>query len=160
MAIPITIFWRYRLLDQQFPSLRKERRKMKVEEEDEEDEIGKQCDYEANLTRYESTYEDYLLLCIQFGYMVLFAAVSPLASIGVLFTNILTIRLNLWKVGRVLCCYDVDTDANLLQICTLFKRPFARRIKNIGAWQSAFELLSVIAVLSNCGILYLQEDLR
>ncbi|XP_023291245.2 anoctamin-10 [Lucilia cuprina] len=101
-----------------------------------------QCYYEAGLDQYQSTYEDYLQMCIQFGYVVLFAAVAPFAAFGALINNICAMHIDLFK------------------LCNIFKRPFARRTKNIGAWQSAFELLSVMAILSNCGILYLQPNVR
>lgn len=98
--------------------------------------------YEGGLDKYTSTYEDYLQICIQFGYVVLFAAVAPFASLGALINNICSIYIDLFK------------------LCNIFKRPFARRAKNIGAWQSGFEVLSVIAVVSNCGLLYMQDDVR
>ncbi|XP_011199777.1 anoctamin-8 isoform X1 [Bactrocera dorsalis] len=101
-----------------------------------------QCFYEAGLDQYQSTYEDYLQMCIQFGYVVLFAAVAPFAALGALINNIFAMHIDLFK------------------LCNIFKRPFGRRAKNTGAWQSAFELLSVMAILSNCGLLYLQPNVK
>ncbi|XP_037937704.1 anoctamin-8 [Teleopsis dalmanni] len=101
-----------------------------------------QCFYESGLDQYQSTYEDYLQMCIQFGYVVLFAAVAPFAAFGALINNVFAMHIDLFK------------------LCNIFKRPFARRTKNIGAWQLAFELLSVMAILSNCGLLYLQLNVR
>lgn len=101
-----------------------------------------QCFYEGGLDQYQSTYEDYMQMCIQFGYVVLFAAVAPFAAFGALVNNLFAMHIDLFK------------------LCNIYKRPFARRTKNIGAWQSAFELLSVMAILSNCGLLYLQPNVR
>jgi len=88
------------------------------------------------------TYEDYLQVCIQFGFVVLFAAVAPFAAIGALLNNVFAVHIDMWK------------------LCNIFKRPFARRAKNIGAWQLAFELLSVMSLLSNCGLLFLQPNVK
>ncbi|XP_058452350.1 anoctamin-10 isoform X2 [Malaya genurostris] len=89
-----------------------------------------------------NTYDDYLELYIQFGYMVLFSSVAPLTSFWAILNNVIEIRLDAYK------------------LCTLFKRPFARRTKNIGAWQLAFETLAVISVMTNCGILYMSPQMR
>ncbi|ALC48268.1 Axs, partial [Drosophila busckii] len=98
--------------------------------------------YESGLDAYHSTYEDYLQVCIQFGYVVLFAAVAPFAAIGALINNVIAMHIDMFK------------------LCDIFKRPFARRAKNIGAWQLAFELLSVMSLLSNCGLLFLQPNVK
>lgn len=53
---------------------------------------------ESQMDAYLSTYEDYLELYIQFGYVVLFAAVSPLTALLALLNNILEIRIDAFKV--------------------------------------------------------------
>lgn len=89
-----------------------------------------------------NTYDDYLELYIQFGYVVLFSSVAPMTAFWAILNNVIEIRLDAYK------------------LCSFFKRPFARRTKNIGAWQLAFETLAVIAVMTNCGILYLSPQMR
>ncbi|XP_049531072.1 anoctamin-10 isoform X1 [Anopheles darlingi] len=89
-----------------------------------------------------NTYDDYLELYIQFGYVVLFSSVAPLTAFWAILNNVIEIRLDAYK------------------LCSFFKRPFARRTKNIGAWQLAFETLAVISILTNCGILYLSPQMR
>ncbi|XP_055642087.1 anoctamin-10 isoform X2 [Toxorhynchites rutilus septentrionalis] len=89
-----------------------------------------------------NTYDDYLELYIQFGYVVLFSSVAPMTAFWAILNNVIEIRLDAYK------------------LCSFFRRPFARRTKNIGAWQLAFETLAVIAVMTNCGILYLSPQMR
>lgn len=98
--------------------------------------------YESTLLEYNSTYEDYLEMYIQFGYVVLFASVAPLAAITALVNNIIEIRLDAFK------------------LCKMYKRPLAKRAKNTGAWLLAFETLLVMSIITNCGLLYLQPEVR
>lgn len=74
----------------------------------------KQSRIESALEDYNSTYEDYLEMYIQFGYIVLFASISPFAAIAALINNIFEMRIDAYK----LCC--------------VFRRPFAKRAKNTG----------------------------
>lgn len=97
--------------------------------------------YESTLLEY-NTYEDYLEMYIQFGYVVLFASVAPLAAFAALLNNIIEIRLDAFK------------------LCKIFKRPLAKRAKNTGAWLLAFETLLVMSIITNCGLLYLQPEVR
>ncbi|XP_053675456.1 anoctamin-10 [Anopheles nili] len=108
---------------------------------DEDDPRVVQNRKEAILDEY-NTYDDYLELYIQFGYVVLFSSVAPLTAFWAILNNVIEIRLDAYK------------------LCSFFKRPFARRTKNIGAWQLAFETLAVISILTNCGILYLSPHMR
>lgn len=45
------------------------------------------------------TYDDYLELYIQFGYVVLFSSVSPFAAFWALLNNFFEIRLDAYKVN-------------------------------------------------------------
>lgn len=45
------------------------------------------------------TYDDYLELYIQFGYVVLFSSVAPFAAFWGLFNNFFEIRLDAYKVN-------------------------------------------------------------
>lgn len=102
----------------------------------------KQHQHESTLLVYDSTYEDYLEMYIQFGYVVLFASISPFAAVVALINNIVEIRIDAYK----LCC--------------VYKRPFAKRAKNTGAWQMAFETLLIMSIITNCGLLYLQPEIQ
>lgn len=79
---------------------------------------------------------------IQFGYIVLFASISPFAAVASLINNIIEMRIDAYK----LCC--------------VFRRPFAKRAKNTGAWLLAFEAMIVMSIITNCGLLYLQPEIR
>ncbi|KAG5674939.1 hypothetical protein PVAND_004883 [Polypedilum vanderplanki] len=89
-----------------------------------------------------NTYDDYLELYIQFGYVSLFSSITPAAAFWALFNNFFEIRLDAYK------------------LCKTFRRPFARRQKNIGAWHLAFEALACISIMSNCAILYLSPQVK
>lgn len=95
---------------------------------------------ERGLLEYNSTYDDYLEMYIQFGYVVLFASISPFAAVVAFINNIIEIRIDAYK----LCC--------------VYKRPFSKRAKNTGAWLLAFEAMILISILTNCGLLYLQLE--
>lgn len=61
-----------------------------------------QCMYESNLDPYQSTYEDYMQICIQFGYVVMFAAVAPFAAFGALINNVFAMHVDLIKVNYLI----------------------------------------------------------
>lgn len=66
---------------------------------------------------YTGTYDDYLEMFVQFGYVVLFSSAYPLAAFWAVINNILEIRADAFK------------------LCTVFRRPMSKRVKDIGAWQ-------------------------
>lgn len=70
----------------------------------------------------EDTFEDYLEMFIQFGYVVLFSSAFPLAALCALLNNIIEIRSDAFK------------------LCTNLRRPFGERVENIGTWQVTFSL--------------------
>ncbi|XP_053570240.1 anoctamin-10 [Bombina bombina] len=90
---------------------------------------------EIEMDTYVNTFDDYLELFLQFGYVSLFSCVYPLAAIFAVLNNVT----------------EMYTDA--LKICRVFKRPFAEPAANIGVWQLAFEVMGVIAVITNCTLL-------
>ncbi len=72
---------------------------------------------EGAMDVYEGTYDDYLEVFIQFGYVFLFSAVYPQAALWALINNLMETRVDAFK------------------LCRLFQRPLARRVKDTGAWQ-------------------------
>ncbi|NXS66097.1 ANO10 protein, partial [Pandion haliaetus] len=81
---------------------------------------------------FQGTFDDYLELFLQFGYVSLFSCVYPLAAVFAVLNNIT----------------EIYSDA--LKMCRVYKRPFAEPTANIGVWQLAFETMSVISVVTNC----------
>ncbi|CAG7816666.1 unnamed protein product [Allacma fusca] len=97
---------------------------------------------EGEMDPYEGTFDDYLEMFIQFGYVFLFSAVYPLAAFWAIVNNVLEIRADAFK------------------LCKVFQRPTPKRVKDIGAWQVAFEVMGGIAVMTNCALLSLSPNLR
>lgn len=91
-----------------------------------------QAEVESLLPRYSSPLEDYLEMFIQFGFVVLFAPVFPLAPACCLLNNVIEIRVDAFK------------------LCTTMQRPFGRRVENIGAWETCVEFMGTVAVIVNC----------
>ncbi|XP_022647193.1 anoctamin-8-like isoform X2 [Varroa destructor] len=100
-----------------------------------------QAEMEAAMYRYEGTFEDYLGMFIQFGYVVLFSSAFPLAALCALVNNLVKIRSDAFK------------------LCAIFQRPFGEPAENIGSWQDAMEVMGMIAVLVNCALVGLNGPL-
>nr|KAF6334794.1 anoctamin 10 [Pipistrellus kuhlii] len=90
---------------------------------------------EKEMGTYLGTFDDYLELLLQFGYVSLFSCVYPLAAAFAVLNNFT----------------EVNSDA--LKMCRVFKRPFAEPSASIGVWQLAFETMSVISVVTNCALI-------
>ena len=73
--------------------------------------------------QYEDTFEDYLEMLIQFGYVTLFSSAFPLAALCAFLNNIIEIRSDAFK------------------LCMTLQRPFGQRVESIGIWQVNFILL-------------------
>ncbi|CAN8005287.1 unnamed protein product, partial [Ixodes hexagonus] len=94
-----------------------------------------QAEVECAMYRYEGTFEDYLEMFIQFGYVVLFSSAFPLAALCALLNNLVEVRSDAFK------------------LCMIFQRPFGQSAENIGAWQAAMEVMGVLAVMVNCALI-------
>ncbi|XP_065183783.1 anoctamin-8-like [Sycon ciliatum] len=89
---------------------------------------------DAPLEEYDS-FDDYLEMVIQFGYITLFASAFPLCSII--------------SVGFVL----VETMTDSLKLLYLYRRPRSRRAGGIGVWYSVMYFMVIASILTNCFIL-------
>ncbi|XP_043212911.1 anoctamin-8-like isoform X1 [Amphibalanus amphitrite] len=94
-----------------------------------------QAEIESAMPQYDGTFEDYLEMFIQFGYVILFSSAFPLAAVCALLNNIIEIRSDAFK------------------LCAIFQRPFGQRARNIGTWQDAMEVMGVVGVMVNCALI-------
>ncbi|XP_042202982.1 anoctamin-8-like isoform X2 [Homarus americanus] len=104
--------------------------------------IVSQAEVECNMSRYEGTFEDYLEMFIQFGYVTLFSSAFPLAAMCAFLNNLIEIRSDAFK----LCC--------------VFQRPFSDRAQSIGVWQDAMELMGVLSIMVNCMLIGLSGQVH
>ncbi|CBJ25617.1 conserved unknown protein [Ectocarpus siliculosus] len=88
---------------------------------------------------YDS-FDDYLEMVIQYGYMTLFASAFPFASTLSLLTTFVEIKSDTFK------------------LLFLYKRPVPRRMAGIGNWQKVMDATTVIAVTTNCMLFALSSE--
>ena len=94
-----------------------------------------QVEVEGSTPQYEGTFDDYLEMFIQFGYVTLFSSAYPLAGLCALLNNLIEVRSDAFK------------------LCFIHQRPFSQRVQNIGSWQNAMEVMGVIGVVVNCALI-------
>ena len=92
------------------------------------------CWEEAICSSYD-TFSDYTSMVIQLGFVLLFAAVFPLAPLIAFLNNIILIRLNAVK------------------LCYIKQRPIAQKASGIGVWEDVLQIMSVVGILTNCGLI-------
>ncbi|XP_061631223.1 anoctamin-10 [Phyllopteryx taeniolatus] len=108
------------------------------EDDPEEDKFRNQI----TLPVFPGLFAEYIELLVQFGYLSLFSCVYPLTAVLLLLNNVTEIRSDAYK------------------ICKLFRKSFSAPVANMGVWQIAFEILSFVAVMSNCWLLTLSPQLQ
>lgn len=86
---------------------------------------------EAGLKPYD-TFEDYTEMLVQFGYVSCFSLAFPLAPVLALVNNVLELRTDAFK------------------LCHTRQRPLAHKASGIGVWLHVLQVMSVLAVLTNC----------
>ena len=85
---------------------------------------------QGELDEYE-TFDDYMEMVMQFGYVTLFASAFPLAGFLSLVGNLIEIRSDLFKLAFVA------------------RRPIPVRTTNIGPWASVLKCFAYMAVVTN-----------
>jgi len=91
---------------------------------------------------YESTYDDFMALWLQFGHVFLFSGIFPLAATLALLNNL----------------FDLRMDA--VKMCKIARKPTPRAIRDIGAWYMAFSITAAISVMTNCALLAMDADVQ
>ncbi|XP_059829207.1 anoctamin-10 isoform X2 [Hypanus sabinus] len=90
----------------------------------------------------QGTFDDYLELFQQFGFVSLFSCVYPLAAILAVLNNIT----------------EVYSDG--LKMCNVFQRPFFEPAADIGVWLLAFETMGIISVMTNCALIGMSPQVK
>jgi len=91
---------------------------------------------------YESTYDDFMEIWLQFGHVFLFSSVYPLAGFFALLNNFMELRMDAYK------------------LCKLMRKPTPRGVRDIGAWYMAFNLTALISVITNLALLSMDKDVQ
>eukprot|EP00095_Tigriopus_kingsejongensis_P011114 snap_masked-scaffold268_size230776-processed-gene-1.19 protein:Tk11114 transcript:snap_masked-scaffold268_size230776-processed-gene-1.19-mRNA-1 annotation:"Anoctamin-10" len=100
------------------------------------------ANFSLNRDPYESTYDDFMEIWLQFGHVFLFSSVYPLAGFFALLNNLLELKVDAYK----LCCFA--------------RKPTPRAVRDIGAWYMAFSVTSVVSVMTNCALLAMDPDVQ
>jgi len=94
-------------------------------------EINNTLEREKFLAPYESNFDDFKEMSIQFGYATLFAVSYPLAATFAYINNLIELRLDAY------------------QLCNMHRRAHWRQQEDIGSWSAVFQMISVINVMTN-----------
>nr|CAB3221886.1 anoctamin-10-like [Phallusia mammillata] len=129
-------YWQYKIRSRNINTTNNVHARANVDHERTELSIAEQTQRELKREVYSGTFDDYLELWLQFGYVVLFSCVYPPAALFALLNNIVEERSDAFKMSNV------------------FRRPFGYRTSGIGAWQTAFQALSYLAVISNLALIF------
>lgn len=90
-----------------------------------------------------NNYHDYSSIIVQFCFVLFFASVFPLAPLIALINNTFLLRLSAYKV------------------CYTRQRPIALKSAGLGVWEDVLQVMSVLGILTNCGIMgYTSSVLR
>lgn len=81
------------------------------------------------------TMKDYASMVMQYGFTVLFVGAFPLAPTLALVSGYIRIRIDGWK------------------LCQAHRRPIPKIAEDIGTWQAMIEILGLIGVIYNFGLI-------
>lgn len=104
------------------------------------EELRRAVDFQNNLGDFndgyiDATFQDYMELCVQFGFVNLFALSFTLLPVIAFVTNILEMYVDKTK------------------LLYLLKRPNPISTESIGNWYYILEIISFVSIFSNLGIL-------
>jgi len=111
---------------------------------------------------FESTYDDFMEIWLQFGHVFLFSSVYPLAGFLALVNNLMELRTGIFTSFTVwkLIFDNFVFHSDSYKLCRLTRKPTPRSVRDIGAWFVAFNLTSVISIITNCALLAMDKDLQ
>ncbi|XP_038666274.1 anoctamin-10 [Scyliorhinus canicula] len=118
------------------------KQRLSIKSKEKELPLTDQIALEGKMEPYLGTFDDYLELFQQFGYVSLFSCVFPLAAILAILNNVT----------------EVFSDA--LKMCRVFKRPFSQPAADMGVWLLAFETMGVISVMTNCALIGISPQVK
>jgi len=90
-----------------------------------------QYEKESTLVDWPGVFDEYSEMAVQYGYITLFAAVFPLAP----------------ALGWINCMIQIRSDS--FKILQSYNRPHNRTASGIGTWRMIFEILGVVAIVTN-----------
>uniref|UniRef100_UPI00358F1D35 anoctamin-10 isoform X1 n=2 Tax=Myxine glutinosa TaxID=7769 RepID=UPI00358F1D35 len=102
--------------------------------------LRQQICIEGKMDVYLGTFDDYLELFLQLGYVGLFSCAFPLAAALAMLNNIT----------------ELQSDA--LKFCRVLQRPFPIPTDSIGVWQLAFEAIGLMSIMTNCALVAMSPD--
>ena len=83
---------------------------------------------------YDSVFRDYTEMAVQWGNVLLFAVVFPLAPLFAMMNNLIEIRADAFK------------------LCRIHRRPEYSTRQDIGNWENVFATVSLLAVITNAAL--------
>jgi Calcium-activated chloride channel len=98
------------------------------------------AEVQYELQPYESTFDDFDELSVQYGYVTMFVTAFPLAPAAALFNNIFETRIDSTK------------------LCKLSRRPEPAGAENIGTWYDILNIVSFLAVGINIAIVCFETE--
>lgn len=107
-----------------------------TDDPDEEKEFLQRIRNEAELEVYD-VYDDLREMVVQFGYLVLFSVVWPLAPVSFLINNWIELR------------------ADAVKICVEMRRPTPWRADTIGPWLDALSFISWLGSITTAAMVYM-----
>lgn len=112
------------------------------------------------LMEYNTTVDSiriYADSAVQYGFTLLFVTALPVAMLFSLINNYLKLKFHMWKILTVSALIVVTKCISYL--LQLYQRPIPSGAETIRSWQSVFNVISVIAVATNAGIVCFTMDL-
>ena len=82
-----------------------------------------------------NNFHDYSSIIVQYCFILFFGSVFPLAPLIALLNNVCILRLSAYK------------------ICYTRQRPIAQKSGGLGVWEDLLQIMSVVGILTNCGIM-------